>query len=174
MHGMPEDVGNMEPGLRLQCSCAGFLFFSTVMTLDRARGDQAYPLFCSAGLMSDSRRLYKGGLFTHSLVFILLLLQTLQHGSTADEITVEVRRCMQNLDLRYYSDPLAAWPCSHQKKTLDTAKTAVIIVDMWDFHHCPSEHLIPFAACVAAAIRLRCLFMGLSVVFSITSIYAVH
>jgi hypothetical protein len=121
--------------------------------------------------MSNSRRLYKGGSFTHSLVFILLLLPTFQHGSTAYEINVEVRRCKQNLDLRYYSDPLAAWPCSHKKKTLDTAKTAVIIVDMWDFHHCPSEHSIPFTACVAAAISLRCLSTGLSVVFSITIIF---
>jgi hypothetical protein len=115
--------------------------------------------------MSHSGRLYKGGTFTHSLAFILLLLQTLQQGITAVEITVEVRSCRQNLDLRYYSDPLAAWPCSHRKKTLDTDKTAVIIVDMWDFHHCPSEHPISFAACVAAALRLRCLSVGLSVVY---------
>jgi hypothetical protein len=75
-------------------------------------------------------------------VYILLLLQMLQQGILAVEITVEVRRCRQNLAVPYSNDPLAVWSCSNQTKTLDAAKTAVIIVDMWDFHHCPSEHPI--------------------------------
>jgi hypothetical protein len=73
-----------------------------------------------------------------ALLCTLLLLQALQ-GIGAIEVTVDVRRCRQHLAGHYYSDPLSAWPCSNHDKTLNAAKTAVVVVDMWDFHHCPSE-----------------------------------
>ena len=73
-----------------------------------------------------------------ALLYILLVLQAMQ-GIGAIKITVDVRRCRQHLAAYYFSDPLATWPCSYRGKTLNTAKTAVVVVDMWDFHHCPSE-----------------------------------
>ena len=76
-----------------------------------------------------------------ALLCTLLLLQALQ-GIGAIEVTVDVRRCRQHLAGHYYSDPLSAWPCSNHDKTLDAAKTAVVVVDMWDFHHCPSEDCV--------------------------------
>ncbi len=109
----------------------------------------------SVGSMSCSSRPYKGGAFTQSLLYILLLLQMSQKGISAVQITIDVRHCKQHLPVRYHSDPLATWPCSNLAKALDAAKTAVIIVDMWDFHHCPSEHLN--AVFVAAALKLACL-----------------
>lgn len=99
---------------------------------------------------------YKAGAFSGNVtssrlvsvtVYFLLLLQMLQQGITAVEIAVEVRRCGQNVAVPYSNDPLAVWTCSHQTKTMYAAKTAIIIVDMWDFHHCPSEHhIVPFDA----------------------------
>ena len=74
-----------------------------------------------------------------ALLYILLVLQALQ-GIGAIEITVDVRRCRQHLAAHYYSDPLATWPCANRGKTLDAAKTAVVVVDVWDFHHCPSKN----------------------------------
>ena len=76
-----------------------------------------------------------------ALLCTLLLLQALQ-GIGAIEVTVDVRRCRQHLAGHYYSDPLSAWPCSNHDKKLDAAKTAVVVVDMWDFHHCPSEDCV--------------------------------
>jgi hypothetical protein len=74
-----------------------------------------------------------------ALLYILLVLQALQ-GIGAIEITVDVRRCRQHLAAHYYSDPLATLPCANRGKTLDAAKTAVVVVDVWDFHHCPSKN----------------------------------
>jgi hypothetical protein len=106
---------------------------------------------------------YKVGAFTKrpvsvtASVYFLLLLQMLQQGIIAVEIAVEVRRCGQNLSVHYSNDPLAVWPCLNQTKMLDAAKTAIVIVDMWDFHHCPSEHLYTSTIRIATDCSVECL-----------------